>query len=360
MFLFKTLFRYFARSFLFWFMVFTVGMAAIVWVVDFSEFLRRFSSRPDVSFGFIAQLSLLHLPDIIEQLLPFLVFFSAMFVLWKFNRQSEICVIRAAGLSVWQFTAPLVIMALFIGIFDLFVFNPISATLTKQFMKLEGGEKTDLSISETGIWLNFKDHKNPVIMRIGRADIATQKATDVSILKFDQDDEVAQRYDAQNATFTKGGLMLSNVWESSFHQPPVHQSQLFYESTLTLAQLQKMNRPPETLSFWQLPSFIKLLHKSGLPTVKYALYWQSMLARVIWLIGMVMLAATCTLRPLRLGQHSIFILSAIGIGFSLYFIHKVTYTMGLASALPVGPAAWIPVVLSGMIGVATLLHMEEH
>lgn len=356
--------RYFGRTFFLWFMIFASGIASIIMLFDFSELIRRSASRPDISITMVAKMTLLQLPFLIEQLLPFIVLFAAMFTLWRFNRTNEICVIKAAGLSVWQFTAPLMTVALLIGIFDLFVLSPISSALLNQYTKMNSehfkNKVAGLSISETGIWFRHTTERGPVVLRIGHIDMQTKKLTDVSIFEYDEHDVITSRIDAAEAVFADKGLQMTNVWTYPKQQNPLHHDTGFYESSITMKQLQVTKKSPETLSFWSLPGFIQLLDHSGLSTTKYSLYWQSLIARALWLVAMVILAATCTLRPIRLGKQFLFILPAVGIGFSLYFLRDITYAMGLSSTLPIALAAWTPVALSGMIGVAVLLHTEEH
>ena len=108
-----------------------------------------------------------------------------------------------------------------------------------------------------------------------------------------------------------------------------------------------------------LPKFVNLFEKSGLSGAKYNLYWHSLIARAFWLLAMVMLAATFTMRPFRQGRTGFLIMVGLGMGFVLYFLRDVTYAMGLASTLPIMLAAWAPVGISAMMGIAFLLHWED-
>lgn len=361
---FYTLSRYFARTFLLWFFVFAMGILSVILLFDFSELVRRSASKPEITMGILTEMVFLQLPYLVEQLLPFIVLFSAMFALWKLNRQNEICVTRAIGVSVWQLLSPFMAIALLIGCVDLFVLNPISSTLLNRYKDMNAehfrNEKGGISISETGVWFRHAGEKGPVILRIGYIDALQKKMSDISILEYNKDDTLSVRVDAKSATFVDGGLKIQGVWTYPVQSPPVFQKKGFYGTSLVFSNLQENNRAPESISFWALPKFIKLLEKSGLSSVKYRLYWQAMIARTLWLLAMVLLAATCTLQPLRSGRQFLFILPATVLGFSLYFLRDITYAMGQSSTLPVIFAAWVPVAISAMIGVVALLHTEEH
>ncbi len=362
--IFSTLPRYFARTFFIWFSVFAAGLMAIIVLFDFSELLRRSSSKEGITVDLITQMTLLKTPYLLEILLPFIVLFSAMFALWRLNRQNEICVSRAAGLSIWQLLSPFMLVAFLIGTFDLFVFNTLSSGMLSQYQimnkELIKNKSGGISISKTGIWLRYAADTGPIMVRVERINVDTQTLSNLTILEYNHDDLLQVRIDAEKANFVDKGLLLNKVWVYPYGGSPKFHEDLSYNTALSLHHIQDNKRDPETLSFWELPGFIDLLEESGLSSVKYRLYMQSLMARAIWLVSMVLLAAMAALRPIRQGKQFLFILPTTLIGFSLYFLHDITYAMGQSSTLPVILAAWSPVAISAMIGLVTLLHLEEH
>src|SRR5258708_39193216 len=77
----------------------------------------------------MAYLSLLRVPTVVEQALPFAVLFGAMTAFLNFPRKLELVVARAAGVSVWQFLGPPLVVVGLIGIVSVMVYNPVSAML---------------------------------------------------------------------------------------------------------------------------------------------------------------------------------------------------------------------------------------
>lgn len=364
MMIFSTLPRYFARTFFLWFSVFTLALTTIILLFDFSELLRRSSTRHNINFEVITQMTFLKLPHLLEMLLPLIVLFSTMFALWRLNRQNEICVSRAAGLSIWQLLSPFVITALIIGFFDLFVVNSISSSMVSQYKTMNSeifrNKKGGVSISKMGIWLRYASETGPIMVRVGHINIDEKKLSNLTILEYDDNDILQVRIDAETADFAGEGLQLNKAWIYPYKASPIFHELLPYNTALSLNQLQDNKRDPETVSFWELPAFIDLLDESGLSSVKYRLHLQSLIARALSLVAMVLLAAMFSLRPIRQGKQFLFILPATLIGFSLYFLRDITLAMGQSSTLPVSLAAWSPVAISAMIGIVTLLHLEEH
>ncbi len=358
-----TLFRYFSKNFFVWFAVFMFGLLAIALLFDFSELIRRAADKPNITMWIITKLVLLQLPFLGQQLLPFTILFTAMFVLYQYNRSNEIVAVRAAGISVWKMLAPIGVCALAIGLFDLSVMNPVSSTMLARHKILTAhhfyGERNKSAVSETGIWLGSSDASGTSIMRVERVNTHQNKLFDITILKFNQANKLVQRTDAARGTFNQSGLLLEKVWVFPVHKTPQHFDQLMHSTDMTLSKIQEGNLSPELISFWKLPKFTTLIEKSGLSGLKYRLQWHSLIARAFWLLAMVILAATCTLRPLRQGRGAFLIVVGLSMGFILYFLKDITYAMGLAATLPIILSAWTPVGISAMLGVAFLLHSED-
>src|SRR3954470_5340429 len=133
----STLSLYIGRQFLFCFLGVVSALLLIVFLFDVIEMARRAASRPAATMGLVMQLSLLKLPKLAQELAPFVVLFSTMIAFFRLARTHELTVVRAAGVSVWQFLLPVVAVALLIGGFVLAVVNPVSAVLYSKYELLE-------------------------------------------------------------------------------------------------------------------------------------------------------------------------------------------------------------------------------
>jgi lipopolysaccharide export system permease protein len=130
-------------------------------------------------------------------------------------------------------------------------------------------------------------------------------------------------------------------------------------TTLTLGHIQDSFASPETMSFWHLPSFIRMLENAGFSALKHKLYWQSLLANPLLLAGTVLVAAVFSLRLPRRGKIGILVVVGIITGFLLHFFTDVIFALGSAGTLPVALAAWTPAIVMAMLGMALLLHLED-
>lgn len=354
---------YIGRHFLLAILLALFGLLAITALVDVVEMLRRASGKEGIPFAAILTMSALKLPNFAERLLPYAVLIGSMLALTRLTRTHELVVTRAAGVSVWQFLAPALAVVMVVGVFMATAFNPISSVLLMRYEHLEGkyltGRPSLLAISSSGLWLRQieKNASEHIIhaMRIAPSDMSF---SGVIVFTF-QDKAFTERLDAQRAVLEPGYLRLYEVTRSIPGKPPERMAQHALPTTLTLNHIQDSFASPETMSFWQLPSFIRMLENAGFSALRHKLYWNSLLASPLLLAGTVLLAAVFSLRLPRRGKIGILIVAGIITGFLMHFFTDIIHAFGSAGALPIALAAWTPAFVVIMIGAALLLHLED-
>ena len=122
-----TLTRYLALTFLRWIGGFFLIGSAIIFLADTIELIRRSVDRITFSAGEAVMASLLKTPSLTEEFLPFAVLFGAIAAFLALNRRLELAVMRAAGVSAWQFVMPAIAVVAALGLFATLVYNPLSA-----------------------------------------------------------------------------------------------------------------------------------------------------------------------------------------------------------------------------------------
>ncbi|HEY8194392.1 MAG TPA: LptF/LptG family permease, partial [Hyphomicrobium sp.] len=116
-----TLSRYIARMF-FVAIVSTLAVCALlIFMIDFVELLRMSGKFGDVPGTTLVRIALLRLPAYIEFLIGFAVLVGSISALIYLNRKSELAVMRAGGMSVWQFLGPGLFVGLAVGFFAMMI-----------------------------------------------------------------------------------------------------------------------------------------------------------------------------------------------------------------------------------------------
>ncbi|MCA3262195.1 MAG: LPS export ABC transporter permease LptG [Telmatospirillum sp.] len=358
-----TLLSYIGRQFLGALAGFFLLMMALVYMFEVIELLRRSASRPSVTTQLVLQMAFLKLPQMAEELCPFIALFAAMITFWRLTRSHELTVARAAGVSVWQFLLPVVGMAVAYGIFSVAILNPVAAALYGRFERLDvevmQGRGNLFALSNAGFWLRQNDASGDSVVHARRVSSADMRLFDVIIINFEGQDRFKSRIDAARAQLHPGYWEVEDAWITAPERPAVFEPRRRVPTNMTAEQIQDSFSSPLTISFWDLPAFIRLIETAGFSATRHRLHWHQLTALPLLLAAMVLIAATFSLRPHRRGGTGIMIATGIGTGFVLFFVSSLVGALGQSATIPVALAAWTPAAVSSMLGIAMLLHLED-
>ncbi|MFC4270785.1 LPS export ABC transporter permease LptG [Sneathiella chungangensis] len=338
-------------------------LMTIVFLADFIEALRRAGDRDDITLAILIEMVLLRIPNLALKLLPFIALFGGMLTFFRLSKSSELTVIRATGVSVWQFLAPALLIAFVFGLVVLTVINPIAAAMQAQNDRMEAKyfetQTNLLTLSTNDLWLRQVDKDGLSVIHARGAVNRGIDLTDVIIFQYDRGDIFTGRIDAAQARLHPGYWELDDVVITGPNRPAERRANMELPTTLTVLQIQESFASPATLSFWDLPGFITTLEQAGFSGDRHRLYWYSLMAGPILMLAMVLVAATFSLRSMRQGRTVLLVLGGIATGFVFYFMTDIIYALGLAGNLPIIFAAWIPAVAITLFGLAMMFHLED-
>jgi lipopolysaccharide export system permease protein len=359
----RTISRYFGLRFLNAVMGSFIGVVVLAGMIDYVELMRRGADWPHATPWLLAQVSMFRVPQLAERIMPFSVLIGAMSCYLSLSRRLELVIARAAGISAWQFVAPAVIAALLFGVFATTVYNPVSATLQERSKRIEdevvGATESALQDSTSGFWVRQKSAAGAAIINAKSSRDQGANLGAVTVFTFDGDGHFLQRIEAKDASLQTGYWLLEDVRIYASGKPLVAEPTYKLLTNLTLEQVRESFATPETVPFWQLPTYIAMADRAGLEAAGYRLQYDELLARPFLLAAMVLLAASVSLRFFRFGGVQKMVLSGICAGFLLFVLSKITDDMSKSGLLSPIAAAWTPVLVGGLTGFVALLFQED-
>ena len=354
--------RYFAGRFVIASVATFAAIFVLIITVDYIELMRRAGGLANVSGLFVAQTAFYRVPLSLEKLMPFCILIGAMVSFLALSRRLELVVARASGISAWQFTTPALLSALALGILATVIYNPVSAEMLERAKGMERKIFTDGAPTlqdGAGFWLNQSTSEGQSVINAARSQGQGALLTGISVFRYDTSGIFRERIEAQEATLEPGRWVFKQVRRYTLDNPVIEQDTFTIATTLTLAQVRNSFSTPETVSFWQLPDYIKSSENSGQATAGYRLQYHKLIARPFLLAAMVMLAAAVSLRFFRFGGVQKMVLSGVAAGFLLYVLSKVTEDLSKAELMHPLAAAWLPVCVGGLSGFLALLYQED-
>jgi len=200
---------------------------------------------------------------------------------------------------------------------------------------------------------------------------ATGASSDVSVLygatfiSFAPGGQPLQRINAETARLGDGEWTLTNakIWplmpDVNAEAEAVTKARHTLPSALTQDRIIDSFGKPEYISIWDLPAFITQLEQAGFSARRYAMWLQMELPRPLFLVALVMVSAAFTMRHTRTSRTGLSVMTALLLGFSLYYIRNFAQILGENGQIPILLAAWAPPVASVLLAAGILLHLED-
>ncbi|MBA2127762.1 LPS export ABC transporter permease LptG [Hyphomicrobium methylovorum] len=359
----STLSRYIAKLFLVSITSTLAVCALLIFMIDFVELLRMSGKFGNVPGLTLLRIALLRLPAYIEFLIGFAVLVGSISTLIYLNRKSELAVMRAGGMSVWQFLKPGLFVGLCVGIFSMAVFNPLAsrgrATSEKIFAKAFGNETNLLRAQGGGSWIRQNGADGESILGAAAASNRGLTLTGVLLFAYDREGHFTERVDAGRAELKDGYWDMEDAWVARLGQQPEKYSSYYVSTYLTPDRVQEALGTVFSISFWDLPSLIEDSEKAKLSTERLRVQFQSLLVRPLLCLAMVLLAATVSLRSFRSGGIQTMVTTGMVGGVGFFLLSEIARQIGIAGLTPAWVSAWVPVILALAISTTVLLHQED-
>ena len=349
------------------FMVLVAGVffacIALLFMVEFVESLSKSGISGNASLFSLAIMSAAKIPAMSEKVMPFAVLFATIGTYLGLGSKSELVVIRSAGLSVWQFLMPAVLTALAIGIVSITLYNPLAAHFKELHLRMKtaisGESSLVFSSAGSDAWLRQDGVDGQTIMHARNSLEQGTILTNVTVYVYDRNDAFVERIEVHRAILKNNYWALEGAWVISTDREPQYHETYSISTYLTATQVQESFSDPDTVSFWQLQSFITLAERAGLSATSYRIKYQELLARPLYLAAMVLIAATTSLRIFRFGGIGRMVLTGIMIGFLLFVVSKFLGDLGRAGRINPIIAAWSPGIIGALAGLSFLLYQED-
>jgi len=357
----KTLGLYFARQFATLVIAIFLFFFFLVFIITYLEFFTRTLGADDFDPLKVLLLTLYRVPSICEDILPFTTLFGSIAAFILANRRLEIVIARAAGISAWQFLLPACIVGLLLGIAATVLYNPISTELRSMSDQMRASltEKRPKRADTGPIWIRQAAEGRESLIGATKTSEDGMTLSDVTAFVFDEQGAFLERIDARTARFVPGAWQIEDAVVTRLERQPRKEPTYRLPTTLSPEQVRETFDNLDAISFWELPKLIDSAQRAGLPSTRYELRYNTLLSRPVMLLAMVLIAAIVSLRFSRSREVGNMILAGVAVGFMLYVVSKIAWDLGSGGIVPPPLAAWLPAIVTLLMGATALLHLED-
>ena len=355
----KTIALYAARLFIVRTIAFLLALVIILQTLDLMGESTKILAPAGADGAALWRYVLLRAPQLIAQFLPFSVLLATLVTLATLNQNSEIVIMKAAGISAHQILMPLIIAAFGVAVAH-FAFNEL--VLVRTNARLDAWEASSYGATPEvatvrQAWVREGDR----LYRAGNVTGSGAATRLANLIIYDRPyGRLATVMRAGSASPAPGGWMLKDVRlfdVSRGVQTPM--ASLLVRTDVTPLRFTATDPRPDQLSFGELRHAIAEVEAAGRPnaTLVAALYHK--VSGPLSAMLMPILGSVAAFGLARSGR--LFVRTVIGmaLGFAYFVADNFMMAMGQFGAAPPWLAAWAPFLLFLLIGEAVLFRTEE-
>ncbi len=323
-----------------------VTIVVLLGLFTFVSFIDELGDLDRGSYGImqIVQYVILSIPKTLYEVFPMAALIGSILGLSVLARDSELIVMRAAGVSVQRIVLSVVKVGLILAAIAMFmgeVVSPYTETraleVKAESIQNKGGRK-----GERGVWM--RDDNAYISIGEVLPDLTLLK---VKIFEFDSRNflrflSTAEQgeYNRDNQRWLLKGLRRTMINEKSSAADEV--SAAYWSTDVEPEILRVFQTKADQLSIWQLQNYISHLRSNRQDTATYELTFWSKIVTPFATLVMLILAVPFVFKEARSGNlgRSLFMGIMIGLGFFIlnqafsYFVTLFSIPPMLGAALP--------------------------
>jgi lipopolysaccharide export system permease protein len=339
------LYVYLFRRLMRGYVVVLASLAALIWLLEMLQLLEQGTGRGYGVFV-IAWQATRGIPESLVDLLPVASVLATAWVVGTLNRDHELTVLRAFGLSLQRLSAIALIPGLALGLAGLAALQWATPIFYDEMDRLVGTQ-----LGESGLWHGTHGlwmRENGEYLNVGHLHLG-RTPEDVRIYHFGDDGRLEQRIAAAEATIlSPQEWRLEQVQIETFTRDGERDVQyrdgMMWRSFVTADQLERFLRSPASLPVTDLWLYVEDLRRRGLEFAEFEIVLWRRLVLPLASVAMALIAMGVA-APQRSRVVSIRVAAAIGIGLGYLLLAEVVTLAGLAFQLPAAPLALLPVLL---------------
>jgi lipopolysaccharide export system permease protein len=349
--------RYLLRSHLSFMLIGLAVAAALFVVVDLAQTLDRFL-RVKPPLAYILEHFAYRLPAWLHDGLPIVMLVATIFLFLTLTRYHELTALKAAGLSLYRISAPIIALGLGVavvaGLFQELVLPQINERGEEvDRVKIRGQLPRHMQ-SRARLWLRASDSR---FYRVELLAPGTADLYGVTVLEITPDFRLVSRLDARRAHWTGDAWELQDGAFREVTPAGTIDSVPFAMSAINLDEriedFTQIQKPVTSMSYAELSEYVRKLEAAGFHARKYMVELYAKLAFPLVNLIMVLVAIPFALQaPRSTRLFGVGLAIAIMVGYMV--VHQAAVALARADLLPPLLAAWTANVIFLGLGLSLL------
>ena len=249
--------------------------------------ISRILEKENTTLGFFLLLSLLKLPTIISEIIPFVVILSIAFLFKNLITNNELISIRNMGFSILDIFKPIAIAIFLFGLFILLFINPLAANFENNFNNLTSTKHANtysIKFINERMWIkNISEDNNKNYINISKINLDNMNAEEIKILNINNKFNkiiIAEKGEIIDKIFKLQNVSILNINNDKFEKVEFYNLILNFDKSNIIDSILNFKFIP----FYKYKKHVNNLKKFNLHSSEVSLYYLSEILKPIFLV----------------------------------------------------------------------------
>ena len=323
--------------------------------------ISRILEKENTTLGFFLLLSLLKLPTIISEIIPFVVILSIAFLFKNLITNNELISIRNMGFSILDIFKPIAIAIFLFGLFILLFINPLAANFENNFNNLTSKKYPNMysiKFINEGMWIkNISEDNNINYINISKINLDNMNAEEIKILNINNKFNkiiIAEKGEIIDKIFKLQNVSIFNINNDKFEKVEFYNLILNFDKSNIIDSILNFKFIP----FYKYKKHVNNLQKFNLHSSEVSLYYLSEILKPIFLviIGFTVMGFSGKFKRNESFFKVLFI--SILIGFLIFLLKEIVTTLTTTMKISFIFSYFIIFMFPLMIGLYQMIRIE--
>ena len=322
----------------------------------------KFADNYDKGFLYPVMLTLLNIPSIVFEILPFIFLISSMFFYIDLYDKEEIELLRTNGINNSKITFVIAVTSIMLGAFLIIIFYSLSANLKNIYLNLKYKytENSDhlAVVNESGLWIKEKISNS--IFIINANSFNKNDLENISITQLDSNYKAINTIISKYANIEKRKWILNDVKIfSEKSKNNINYKQYTYVSSFNGEIISNLYSNLNSLNIIELHKLKKNYNSIGYSTTEVKLHLNKLYSLPIYLTLTTIIGSLLMFRLNYIKSKFFLVMIGVLVSVVFYYINYFSVLFGKNETFPAEISVWLPQLLILLICSMGLLRINE-
>ena len=323
--------------------------------------ISRILENENQNFTNYIYLSIIKIPSIINETIPFIVIISIAFLFRNLINNNELISIRNVGKSIFDVFTPIAVAILACGLITLLIINPLSTLLDAKFDKIVNKNFSNMysiKIINNSMWIKNQANENKInYLNISNLDLKNMGSDNIKILTIGKEEKkilLAKKGIIENQKFILHEVTIFDINKEEYN----NYDEYIFNINFTSENIIDSILDYKYIPYYNYYNHLKNLQKFNLNSNEISLYYLSEITKPFFLIilGFIVMGYSAKFKRNENFFKILFI--SILIGFLIFMLKEIITNLSISLNINYIFSYMVIFLLPFLIGLYLVIKIE--